>query len=205
MQPSSEHRFTFGLQTDPATVANSYQGSPFIKAEAQGHQAQGGYFTNGRWQWFLSPDLNLDTVATFQKINIRTSSVPCTHDSGSDSRRCRPDEEEGFIDWYTPGRVGRGGAFDSVNNIRFSFNDRNRLEVSTKLSWTNVRDPLGGTHDSGSEDADDEGSGGDDHGDVDNDDGDDVYATAAAVATAAAANYHRDEDEEQKARDAAVV
>lgn len=146
-QPTSEHRFTFGLQTQPTSVANTFQGSPFIKAESQGHQAQNGLIAIARWQWFLSPDINLDTVVNSQDIYIQTGSVPCTHDRKADKRQCRPGEEEGEIDWFTPGRVGTGGAYDSVNNINFSFNDRSRLEVNSKLAITNVEDPLGGTHD----------------------------------------------------------
>ena len=147
LQPSSEHRFTFGLQTQPTTIANTYQGNQFIKAESQGFQAQNGLIATARWQWFLSPDVNLDTLVNSQGINILGSSVPCTHDRTADRRNCTPSEAEGEVDWHTPGRVGSGGAYDSVNNINFDFDNRSRLEVTSKLTVTNLEDPLGGTHD----------------------------------------------------------
>jgi outer membrane cobalamin receptor len=62
VQPSSEHRFTAFMQLDPTTIDNTDQGDPYQKAEAQGRQAQGGFVAQGRWQWFLSPDVNLDTM-----------------------------------------------------------------------------------------------------------------------------------------------
>ncbi|MCB9672650.1 MAG: TonB-dependent receptor [Alphaproteobacteria bacterium] len=147
IQPSSEHRFTLGLQTDPASIANGTQGTPYIKAEAQDNQEQGGFVGNARWQWFLSPDASLDTVATLQRSNIRVGSVPCTHDTRQDRRQCRPGEEEGYIDWYTPGRSGIGGAYDSVNYASMYFSTRQRFQITSKLSLTNIKDPLGGTHD----------------------------------------------------------
>ncbi len=147
VQPNSEHRFTLGIQASPTTIANTVQGTPFIKAEAQGNQFQDAPFFSGRWQWFLSPDVSLDTVATYQQINLGVGAVPCTHDLNIDRKRCRPDEAEGTIDWYTPGRIGIAGAFDSVNDTSFAFVKRNRFEISSKLAVTNFKDPLGGTHD----------------------------------------------------------
>ncbi|MCB9677549.1 MAG: TonB-dependent receptor [Alphaproteobacteria bacterium] len=147
VQPSSEHRFTAFLQMDPTTIDNTYQGSPFLKDDSQGRQTQGGAVTSARWQWFLSPETNLDTVFTFQKSFIEASSVPCTHNRDRVQNKCQVDEAEGEIDWYTPGRIGQFGAFDSVNNIQYYFDDRFRFNLSSKLSLLAIEDPLGGTHD----------------------------------------------------------
>ncbi|MEZ4318200.1 MAG: TonB-dependent receptor [Myxococcota bacterium] len=147
IQPSSEHRFTAFVQLDPTTIDNEFQGSPFLKDESQGRQTQGGAVTSARWQWFLSPETNLDTVFTFQKSFIEGSSVPCTHNRDRVQNKCRVDEEEGTIDWETPGRIGLFGAFDTVNNVNFDFDDRLRFNLSSKLSLLAVEDPLGGTHD----------------------------------------------------------
>jgi len=147
VQPSSEHRFTAFMQLDPTTIDNVYQGSPFLKDESQGRQSQGGVVSSARWQWFLSPETNLDTVFTFQKSYITGSSVPCTHNRDRVQNKCRVDEAEGTIDWETPGRIGSFGAYDSVNNVNFDFDDRLRFNLSTKLSVLSIEDPLGGTHD----------------------------------------------------------
>jgi hypothetical protein len=147
VQPSSEHRFTAFMQMDPTTIDNRFQGSPFLRDESQGRQSQGGVVASGRWQWFLSPDTNLDTVVTFQKSYLEGSSVPCTHNRNLVQHPCRVDEKEGNIDWETPGRIGLFGAFDSINNVSFDFDDRYRINLASKLSLLAIEDPLGGTHD----------------------------------------------------------
>ncbi len=147
VQPSSEHRFSAFIQMDPTTIDNTYQGDPFLKDESQGRQSQGGANVSGRWQWFLSPEANLETVFTYSKSFIERSSVPCTHNRDRVQHKCRVDEAEGNIDWETPGRDGQFGAFDTVNNVIFDFDDRIRFNLSSKLSLLAIEDPLGGTHD----------------------------------------------------------
>jgi TonB-dependent Receptor Plug Domain/Carboxypeptidase regulatory-like domain len=147
VQPSTDHRISALFQTNPTTIDNADQGSPFNKAEAQARQAQGGFVSSNKWQWFLSPSMNLDTTVTVQKLFIEVGGVPCTHDLTSDRHPCRPTEEEGYNDWETPGRVGLGGAFSSVNWGTYTFDDRWTYSASTKLQITSVDDPLGGTHD----------------------------------------------------------
>lgn len=147
VQESSEHRFTGIFSGASDNIDNIFQGSPFIKAESQGRQRQGSMFGSARWEWFISPDVNVETRVNYFRNNFISSTVPCTHDPSRDQRQCRPDEAENEIDWYTPGRIGTGGAFDSVNNVNFGFVNRSRLELSSKLSLTSIEDPLGGKHD----------------------------------------------------------
>ncbi|MCB9696691.1 MAG: TonB-dependent receptor [Alphaproteobacteria bacterium] len=147
MQPTPEHRLAFFVQSDPTTVDNVDQNDPYTKAEAQTRQAQGGFVANARWQWFLSPEVNLDSQVLMQKSFIEVNGVPCTHDRSRNWNQCRPDEMEGDVDWETPGRFGVAGAYNSVNTIQFYFDDRFRYQASTKLSLLSVEDPLGGTHD----------------------------------------------------------
>ncbi|MEZ4239248.1 MAG: TonB-dependent receptor [Myxococcota bacterium] len=147
VQPNPEHRLSFFVQSDPTTVDNTDQSNPFVKAEAQGRQAQGGFVSNLRWQWFLAPEMNLDTAILFQKSFIEANAVPCTHDRTRDWHPCRPGEQEGYVDWETPGRVGINGAYDSVNYGFYYFDDRLRYNASTKLSLLSVEDRFGGTHD----------------------------------------------------------
>jgi hypothetical protein len=147
VQPTSEHRLTAFLQLDPTVIDNTDQGDPYQKAEAQGRQAQGGFVTQGRWQWFLSPDVSVDTMLVMQKTYIEVNAVPCTHNRELDYHPCKPDEQENDVDWETPGRYGSFGAFDSVNYGYYYFDDRFRYNASSKLSILSVEDPLGGTHD----------------------------------------------------------
>ncbi|MEZ4318199.1 MAG: TonB-dependent receptor [Myxococcota bacterium] len=147
VQASPQHRFTAFAQLDPTNIDNTYQGDPFIKDDAQGRQVQGGIVANARWLWSFSDTADLDTSVTAQKSYLERGGVACTHSRASDRKACDTDEAEGAVDWRSPGRDGIGGAFDTVNNVLFDFDDRDRLNVSTKLSVRAVRDPWGGTHD----------------------------------------------------------
>lgn len=147
VQPAAEHRFTALTQLDPTTIDNIDQFNPYQKAEAQGRQVQGGFLAQGTWQWFLSPDVNLETQFTTQKTFIEVNGVPCTHNEKFDYHPCEPGEIEGAIDWETPGRYGIQGAFSSVNFLQFYFDDRWRYTATSKLSLVSVQDPLGGKHD----------------------------------------------------------
>lgn len=147
MQPTSEHRLTFQVQTDPTTIDNTNQGGGRVRPEAQGRQAQGGGILMGRWQWFLTPNTTLDTQTVYQRSFIESNAVPCTHNRDNGYHPCKPGELEGDVDWETPGRYGSYGAFDSVNYGSFYFDDRMRYEASSKLAIIGVKDPLGGSHD----------------------------------------------------------
>lgn len=146
-QPSPEHRFAVFAQTDPTTVDNLEQGSPFIKGEAQSRQVQGGIVSNAKWQWFLSPDVNLDTSFLAQKSFIEFNGVACTHNRNRDWAQCRPGVLENTVDFETPGRIGIYGAFSQSAYGFYYFDDRNRYTASSKLQLVNVEDPLKGTHD----------------------------------------------------------
>jgi hypothetical protein len=147
MQPNPEHRIQLLFQTNPTTIDNTEQTNPFIKAEAQNRQAQGGAVGSGKWQWFLSPSMNLDTLFTAQSEYLEQGPVPCTHDRTTDRSPCKPTEAEGYVDWETPGRYGVNGAYDSVNSAYYDFDHRWNYSASTKLSVLAWKDPLGGTHD----------------------------------------------------------
>jgi len=147
LQPTAEHRLTAFFQLDPTSIDNTDQGDPFQKSESQGRQVQGGYITQLRWQWFLTPDVNVDTMVVTQKSFIEVNGVPCTHNDKFNYHRCEPGEIEGAVDWETPGRIGLFGAFDSVNYFRYYFDDRFRYNASSKLSLVSLKDPMGGMHD----------------------------------------------------------
>jgi hypothetical protein len=147
IQPNSSHRVTLLFQTDPTSIDNIAQSNPFVKPEAQGRQWQGGYVGQARWQWFLNEKMNLDTRVNVQGVSVEGNAVPCTHNRDVDWHPCRPGEAEGYVDFFTAGRVGSFGASDSVNWGLFNFSDRNRFSGSMKFSVLAVQDPLGGTHD----------------------------------------------------------
>jgi outer membrane receptor protein involved in Fe transport len=144
-QPTSDHRFTVLAQTNPSTIDNTYFGGRFIKPEAQGRQAQGGFVTSLQWDWFVSPTVFLETKTLLQKTYLEGYAVACTHDKDLGYHPCEPDELENNIDFFTPGRIGTFNAYDSDNEIRYDFDDRWRASLQSKFSVLQV-DFLG-THD----------------------------------------------------------
>ena len=137
-QPNASHRFQVLAQTNPTSIDNIDQSSRFVKPEAQGRQAQGGYVVSARWNWFISPDAFLETQATVQKLFIEQYGVPCTHDKDLGYHPCAPDELENSIDFTTPGRLGVNQAFDSGNWIFYLFDDRVRGSLSSKFNLLQV-------------------------------------------------------------------
>jgi len=147
VQPTAEHQISLVMQTDPTTIDNGYQGDPYVEPESQTRQAQGGLIVNARWQWFLSEAATLDTRFVYQGSALNNGNVPCTHNYDVPRHRCRPDETEGYNDWYTPGRIGQGGAWDSVSAGNFSLDNRDRYQGSMKLGFVGLRDGANGEHD----------------------------------------------------------
>jgi len=147
VQPNAEHRLTAFVRLDPTSIDNTNQSDVFIRPEAQGRQYQSNVATQARWQWFLGNQANLDTQFVFQKQALEVGGVPCTHATQLGYHPCKPDEDENYVDWVTPGRVGSFGAYDTVNYPSYYFDDRLRYQASSKLSLLSIQDPLGGSHD----------------------------------------------------------
>ncbi len=146
-QPTSKHRISLELSSDPTEVDNIDQNNSRERPEAQGRQAQGGYIASLKWNWFINKDTNLETTASYQKSYIEVGGVPCTKDLTLGYNPCSPTEQENTVDYSTPGRTGLYGAYSSENYGFYYFDDRYRVEGSTKLSVLEVKDPLGGKHD----------------------------------------------------------
>jgi len=144
-QPSADHRFTFLAQTNPTTIDNTYYGGRFIKPEAQGRQAQGGYVGSLQWDWFISPTIFLETKTLLQKQYLENYAVACTHNQDLGYHPCQEDELENTVDFVTPGRIGTFNAYDSENEIRYDFDDRWRGSLQSKFSILQVE--FLGSHD----------------------------------------------------------
>jgi hypothetical protein len=143
--PNSSHRFTVLGQTDPTTIDNTDQSTRFIHPEAQGRQAQGGWLSSARWEWYISPEQFLETQATVQKTYIEVYGVPCTHNKSLGYHACAEDEMENNIDFTTAARLGQFNAFDQGNYTSYTFDDRWRMNLSTKYSLLNLN--FLGSHD----------------------------------------------------------
>ena len=143
--PNASHRITFLGQTDPTTIDNTDQSSRFINPEAQGRQAQGGWLSSLRWEWYISPEQFLETQATVQKTYIEVYGVPCTHNKDLGYHACDDQEMENNIDFITSPRLGSFNAFDKDNYIYYTFDDRWRINFSSKYSLLQLQ--FLGSHD----------------------------------------------------------
>ncbi len=145
-QPNSAHRLTLILQTNPTTIDNLDQGNRFTEPSAQARQAQGGWLLSPQWDWYISPELFVETKFTAQTQVLNISSVPCTHDQDLGYNPCEVDEVENTIDYLTPGRAGIRNAPTQDNYAVYQFQDRMRFRAESKVSLLQ-REFLGGTHD----------------------------------------------------------
>ena len=143
--PNSSHRITLLGQTDPTTIDNTDQSTRFIHPEAQGRQAQGGWLSSLRWEWYVSPEQFMETQATVQKTYIEVYGVPCTHNKNLGYHACAEEEMENNIDFTTAPRLGQFNAFDKDNFIYYTFDDRWRFNLSTKYSLLQLQ--FLGSHD----------------------------------------------------------
>ena len=144
-QPNAAHRFTLLGHTNPTGIDNIQQSDRYVKPEAQGRQAQGGFLASGQWDWFISPETFLETKLTAQKVFIEVYGVPCTHDKNLGYHPCESDEEENSLDFTTPGRIGSYNAFDSGNFPYYYFDDRYRYNLTSKFSLLQIE--AAGLHD----------------------------------------------------------
>lgn len=143
-QPSSAHRIALSFQADPTTVDNLSQ-SRWVLPEAQRRQAQGGFFSALKWNFFPSPKVTTELTAAFQKSYLEGSGVACTHDQGVGYNPCEPDEQENAVDFTTPGRLGFDGAYYSQNYTRYDLDDRYTATLKGKLNVLELS--LAGSHD----------------------------------------------------------
>ncbi len=144
-QPNPSHRLSLIGQSDPTTIDNTNQSDRFVQPSAQSRQAQGGWLLSPQWDWYINPEVFVETKATIQKSFINASSVPCTHNKDLGYNPCEPGEVENSTDLYTPGRIGLNNAFDRDNTVFFQFDDRWRYRFESKLSV--LQRELAGTHD----------------------------------------------------------
>lgn len=143
-QPASKHRFAVSFNTDPTTVDNIEQ-NPYNTPDAEARQIQGNYATSVKWNWFVSPNANVETTVYYQRQFIEVTGVSCTHDYSLGYNPCDPDQPEGFIDFTTPAREGVGVALSLDNETQFYFDDRTQAHFYTKGQLLNVK--ALGTHD----------------------------------------------------------
>jgi len=143
-QPVSAHRFSLAFGANPTSIDNTGQ-SRYTLPEAETRQAQGGFFSSLKWNWFPDPDVNTEAILSIQKSYIESAGVPCTHDLDLGYSPCDPSEQENNVDFTTPGRAGTSGAYDARNAGTYYLDDRWRISHKAKINLLQLK--AAGSHD----------------------------------------------------------
>lgn len=143
-QPTSAHRVSVVFGANPTTIDNINQ-SRYVLPDAEERQAQGGFFTNVKWNFFPSNRITTEAIASIQKSYIDVSGVPCTHDEKLGYNPCGERQPENFVDFETPGRAGVGGAYSARNSGTYYIDDRWNATFKVKANFLQL--DLLGKHD----------------------------------------------------------
>lgn len=131
--PHVAHRLTLQGFGNPTNIDNTRQ-SNRVLPEAEARQTQGNNMVHGRWEWFISDSLVLNTQYTHMKEYLEITPVPCTWDGSRDWKQCQEGQPEGYIDLITPGVWGRYDAYSRRNYTYYNFDDRFMDNASTDLT-----------------------------------------------------------------------
>jgi hypothetical protein len=131
--PHPAHRMMLSVLGGPASIGNT--GQSFYQApDAQRHQYQSSLVVTFEEEWTITNFLVARVQYNHMKTAIDVTPQPCTHQADLRFKQCEDDQEEGYIDFTTPGRIGSGGAFWTDNYYLYSLNDRWRDSVRATVT-----------------------------------------------------------------------
>jgi hypothetical protein len=136
ISPSNRHRVEVTLGSAPAKIKNTSQGGTayLIDPDAQTHQAQNSLFGTLEYNAYPSDRVHLQFAYDHFNSTVDATPMPCTWSGDERFRACKEGEEEGTIDFVTPGHIGSGGARSTVNAYTYSMNRRNAEAVRGAVS-----------------------------------------------------------------------
>ncbi len=151
--PFRNAQFVLSAHNSTANISNVRQ-SRFVVPEAQAHQHQNSFTVAAKFDWRVANNLKLQAHYTHLKTDIDFTGQPCTWRDDDRFKQCGEGQSEGYIDFYTPGRIGTFGADWADNHNYYSLNDRSRdglrltgtlflpspigrheIKVGAELSW----------------------------------------------------------------------
>jgi len=141
--PHPAHHLILSVSNGPARISNRRQ-SFLVDPEAQSHQFQNSLVVTGEWQWFLSRAVTARVHYSHMKTDVDVTPQPCTWKDDLRFKQCESGQQEGYIDFFTPARIGSRGARSTGNYYRYSLNDRWRDSV--RLTVTGYIPRALGTH-----------------------------------------------------------
>ena len=134
VSPFRNNQLQLTVHNSTANISNNTQ-SELMVPEAQNHQHQNSLTIAAQWDWRITNNLTFQAHYTHLKTDIDVTPQPCTWRNDARFKQCQSGQEEGYIDFYTPGTIGIGGADWANNYYRYSINDRSRdgLRLTGKL------------------------------------------------------------------------
>lgn len=123
--PHRKHRLELSLSSSPAKIENTVQGSSayLVDPDAQGQQAQDALVITGEWNAYWDR-FNLKVGYDHLNSTVDVTPVACTWKDDDRFKACKEGQEEGYIDFFTPARLGSAGARTTANFSRYSLNRR---------------------------------------------------------------------------------
>jgi len=137
------NRFTLSVTNSPSNISNLSQ-SFLTDPEAQRHQHQNSLVITGEWNWFITNNVKAQVLYSHMKSDVDVTPQPCTWREDDRFNQCTEGQSEGYIDFITPGVLGRVGSRSRENYPFYSFNDRWRDSVRAKVT-AYIPSPIG-TH-----------------------------------------------------------
>ena len=136
VSPFRRNTFELTVHNSTASISNTIQDSTnIVDADAQGHQFQQSVTVAAQWSWRITNNLAFKLHYTHLRTDVDVTPMPCTWRDDDRFKQCGEGQEEGYIDFYTPGHLGSGGgAHWSENYYRISVNDRQREGLRASLS-----------------------------------------------------------------------
>ncbi len=131
--PFHGHHLTLSVMTGPARISNVRQ-SFSVDPEAQRHQYQNSLVATGEWRWFINNNISAKLHYSHLQTDIDVTPQPCTWRDDDRFKQCQSGQDEGYIDFITPGRIGISGARSTGNSHYFSLNDRWRDSIRATVT-----------------------------------------------------------------------
>lgn len=123
--PFPRNQFIFSVANSPASIGNTQQSS-LVDPDAQAHQYQNSLTVIGEWRWQVTNNIIARVHYSHLASDVDVTPQPCTWRDDDRFKHCKSGQEEGYIDFITPGRRGVAGARYTDNFRYYSINDRTR-------------------------------------------------------------------------------
>ncbi len=133
VKPFPRNQFMVSVANSPASIGNRTQSS-LVDPEAQLHQYQNSLTVIGEWRWQVTNNVLARVHYSHLASDVDVTPQPCTWRDDDRFKHCQEGQQEGYIDFVTPARLGRAGARSTQNGSFYSINDRSRDAIRATVT-----------------------------------------------------------------------